>query len=102
MPAAIPRWGNWSAWSADTRRRSHDAGGVRMMRWLLPVGLLALAALGVVWFLSAYEQVPNKEWVPPSGEARRNQFLAAERFAVRMGLRARQLRALPDLDALRP
>ena len=73
-----------------------------MMRWLLPVGLLALAALGVVWFLAAYERVPQKEWMPPSGEARRNQFLAAERFAARMGLRARQLRALPDLDALRP
>jgi hypothetical protein len=71
-----------------------------MMRWLLPVGLLALAAIGVIWFSSAYERVPSREWIGPSGEARSNPYLAAERFAQRMGLRARQLRALPDLDAL--
>jgi hypothetical protein len=71
-----------------------------MMRWLIPVGGLALMVLGVVWFLSAYERVPSSEWVGPSGEARSNPFLAAERFAERMGLRARQLRALPELDTL--
>jgi hypothetical protein len=70
------------------------------MRWLLPVGVLALAAIGVIWFLSAYERVPSREWVGPSGEARSNPYLAAERFAARMGLRTRQLRALPELDAL--
>lgn len=72
-----------------------------MMRWLLPVGILALAALGVLWFVSAYERAPAREWVGPSGEARRNPYLAAERFAGRMGLRTRQLRALPELDGLR-
>lgn len=70
------------------------------MRWLIPLGLAALAALGVLGFLAAYERVPSKEWVGPSGEARRNPFLAAGRFAARMGLRTRELRALPDLDTL--
>lgn len=73
-----------------------------MMRWLLPVGVLALIALGVIWFLSAFERVPAKEWVGPTGEARRNPFLAAERLAGRMGLGARELRALPELDTLKP
>ncbi len=73
-----------------------------MRRWLIPVGVLALLALGAVWFLSAFERVPAKQWVGPSGEALRNPFLAAERFAARMGLRTRQIRALPDLDRLAP
>lgn len=73
-----------------------------MRHWLVPLGGAALAALAVIWFLSSYEQVPTKEWIGPSGEARRNPHLAAERFAQRMGMRARQLRALPELDALAP
>jgi hypothetical protein len=68
--------------------------------WVLPAGIAALAALALVWFFSAYERVPAKEWVGPSGEARRNPFLAAERLAQRMGLASRQLRALPELDRL--
>ncbi len=73
-----------------------------MRRWLIPVGILALAALGVLWFLSAFERVPAQVWVGPTGEARRNPYLAAERFAARMGLRTRQIRAVPDLDKLSP
>jgi len=73
-----------------------------MRRWLIPVGITALAALGVLWFLSSYERVPVKEWVGPSGEARRNPFLAAGRFAERMGLPARPLGTLPELDSLAP
>ena len=71
-----------------------------MKPWVLPVGIAALAALAVVWFFSSYERVPAKEWVGPTGEARRNPFLAAERFVQRMGLASRQLRALPELDRL--
>ena len=71
-------------------------------RLLVAAGVLAAATLGVLWFLSAYERVPAKEWVGPSGEARLRQFLAAERFAERMGLSARELRSLPELDALEP
>jgi hypothetical protein len=71
-------------------------------RVLVPVALLALAVLGVVWFLETYERVPGKELVPASGEARLRDFLAAERFAERMGLPARELRSLAQLDALPP
>jgi hypothetical protein len=73
-----------------------------MMRWLVPLGLAALAGLGVLWFASTYERVPSSQWVGPSGEARRNPFLAAGRFAERMGLPSRELRSLPGLDALPP
>ena len=73
-----------------------------MRSWLLPFVLLALLATGVAWFLSTYERVPSREWVGPSAEARRNLYLAAERFAARMGLAARELRSLPDLDTLKP
>jgi hypothetical protein len=71
-------------------------------RWLIPVAGAALIVIGVVWFLSAYERVPTREWVGPSGEARRNPYLAAERLAAGMGLKARQLRAVPELDSLTP
>jgi hypothetical protein len=73
-----------------------------MSRWLVPVLLLAALAIGAIWFFSAFERVPAQEWVGPSGEARRNPYLAAERFAERMGLAARELRSLPDLDTLKP
>ena len=72
-----------------------------MRPWLLAAAALSLIAAGVVWFLSAYERVPSREWVGPTGEARRNPYLAAERFAVRMGVPARQLRSLPELDRLK-
>ena len=72
-----------------------------MSRWLVAFGVLALLALGVIWFLSAFERVPARERVGPSGEARRNPYLAAERLAVRMGLATRELRSLPELDTLK-
>jgi hypothetical protein len=72
-----------------------------MNRWLLPAVILALVAVGVIWFLAAFERVPAREWVGPSGEARRNPYLAAERFAGRMGIAARELRSLPELDTLK-
>jgi hypothetical protein len=71
-------------------------------RWIVGFGVLALFAVGAIWFFSAYERVPAREWVGPTGEARRNPYLAAERLAVRMGMPARELRLLPDLGALKP
>jgi len=64
---------------------------------------LALAGLGVlliVWYVSGFERVPVTERVGLSGEARLRPLLAAERFAERMGLPAREARALPELDRL--
>ena len=71
-------------------------------RIAIPFILLAAIGLGVWWFLANFERVPGKEKVGPSGEARLNPFLAAERFAGRMGVRAAQVRTLPQLDAIKP
>ncbi len=68
-------------------------------RVYVPLALLALAVLGTVWFLRSWEKVPARERVPASGEARRRDFLAAERFAERMGMPARELRSLADLES---
>lgn len=69
-------------------------------RILLLIGVAALLGLGVAWFRANFEKVPTREWVGPSGEARLRQFLAAERFAERMGWQATEARSLPALDAL--
>lgn len=66
----------------------------------LALGGLALVLLA--WYLSGFEQVTHRQRTGFSGEARLRPFLAAERFAERMGLAARELRALPELDQLPP
>lgn len=66
----------------------------------LRIGLATLAVLAIGWYLSGFERVTVKQRVGYSGEARLRPFLAAERFAARMGLAARELRALPELDRL--
>ena len=69
-------------------------------RAIVPLILLGLVALGVYWFFTTHERVPGKERVGMSGEARLKPFLAAERFAQRMGVRVREVRSLPEIDAL--
>ena len=69
---------------------------------MLPLGALALAVLGAAWFFSSFERVAHKEWMRPTGEARRNPYLAAQRFAGRMGISAQPVLALPQLDELSP
>jgi len=59
-----------------------------------------LAVLGAAWFLATHDRVTREEWVGASGEARLRPFLAAQRLAERMGLKATELRSLPQLDAL--
>jgi hypothetical protein len=68
---------------------------------VIVVSLLGgLVVLGVAWFLATHDRVPAQQWVGPSGEARLRQFLAAQRFAERMGLKVAEVRSLPELDAL--
>jgi hypothetical protein len=64
------------------------------------LGVVALAALVFAWWRANFELVPVKEWVGATGEARLREFLAAERFAERMGWKASEARSLPALDAL--
>jgi hypothetical protein len=63
-------------------------------------GLAVLAALAALWFVTHYERVPYKERVGPTSEARLRPYLAAQRFAERMGVPASEIRSLPELDAL--
>ena len=60
----------------------------------------ALAVLYAAWFLATHDRVITQQWVAPSGEARLRDFLAAERFAERMGMNVMEVRSLPDLDTL--
>lgn len=69
-------------------------------RLLLGGVVLLLIALSVAWFLANFEKRPVKEWVGASGEARLRPYLAAERFAERMGWKASEVRALPGLANL--
>ncbi|HEU4352855.1 MAG TPA: DUF4350 domain-containing protein [Burkholderiales bacterium] len=69
-------------------------------RLVVALGMAALAGLTLAWWRANFELVPVKEWVGASGEARVRQFLAAERFAERMGWKATEARSLPALDAL--
>ena len=69
-------------------------------RWIVPALILGAIGLGVVWFFNTFERVPAKHWDGASGEARRNPFLPAERFLGRMGMRASEIRSLPELDRL--
>lgn len=68
-----------------------------LVTWLV---LLGAGVLGLVWFLSNYERVTDKEWVGYSGEARRNPYLAAERLLARMGVAARHAKTIPELKEL--
>ena len=69
-------------------------------RLLVPLALLALVALGGVWFMNNFERVPGTQRVGASGEARLRPFLAAERFATRMGMPAKELRLVRELNEL--
>jgi hypothetical protein len=71
-------------------------------RALLWIVLGALLVLSFAWLASHLERVPDREFVGLSGAARARPFLAAQRFAARMGRHAQEMRALPELDALPP
>ena len=62
--------------------------------------LLALAVGAVAWWNATFVRAPTQVLVGSSGEARLRPFLAVERFAERMGMKSRELRAMPDLDSL--
>jgi hypothetical protein len=92
--SAVPRVG-----AALRRARRSECGHMSrtIVVWIV---FLGATALGGVWFFSNYERVSEKQWVGYSGEARHNQYLAAERLLARMGSGAAreddpELKALP-------
>lgn len=67
--------------------------------------MMLVAAIGVAattWFLATHESVTESVWTGFRGEARRNPWLAAERFLNRVAVPAQELRTLPDLRTLPP
>lgn len=67
----------------------------------IAIGVIGiLIVLWAAWFFATHDRVVVREWVGPSGEARLREFLAAQRFAERMGLKAAEVRSLPEMDAL--
>ncbi len=72
---------------------------------LLLLAGLTLVVLGLVWFWRSFEKVPVEELIGLRGEARRNPYLAAERFLARLHLRVESLDnlhqrpELPEPDA---
>jgi len=64
--------------------------------------LLVLIAAGGVWLFLNLEYVTEPEYVGFQGEARRNPLLAAMRLYERMGIPAREVRRIADLDSLEP
>ena len=69
-------------------------------RFVVPAIVITLIGLYAAWFFSTHDRVPSEQWVWPSGEARTREFLAAERFAERMGWKVSEVRAMPALDQL--
>lgn len=73
----------------------------RRIVWI-SVALLVLFGLGTAWFLTEFEQVPVKHRVKEQAEARRNPYLALERFLAGLGrpvARVKNAQALDELPA---
>jgi len=74
-----------------------------MKRALQAAALFAvLILLGGAWFLSTHEYVDTKEWTGPTPAARANPYLAAMRFAERLGFRTSLAYGAGRLDAPPP
>jgi hypothetical protein len=69
---------------------------------LLALLALVLIALGAAWFFTHYERVPTRRWEAATQEAKRNPYLALERFAKRMGRPLAKLDQAQDLERLAP
>lgn len=73
-----------------------------MSRRLVWTTVLVLAALllAAVGFVARFEQVPVERWTPPGKEARRNPYLALERFMATLGRPLIRAESAAFLDAL--
>ncbi|MEN6586508.1 MAG: DUF4350 domain-containing protein [Sulfuricella sp.] len=71
-----------------------------MFWWAL--GALAVAVLGTAWFLTEFSRVPTTRWERMGPEARKNNYLALQRFLVRMGRPVRVVSDARQLEKLPP
>lgn len=72
-----------------------------MSREAITAAILAVLVLGgAAWFLANFDRVPYRERIGFQGEARRNNFLAAERLLARMGMRVRHAKTPGELREL--
>jgi hypothetical protein len=69
----------------------------RQTFWLA-FGAIVLAVLGGAWFVSHFDRVPVTEREPPQAEARRNPYLALERFLARFDRRLEIVSETAALD----
>lgn len=67
---------------------------------IIAIVLVALAGLGFIWFISNFDLVDERRPIGLQGEARRNDFLAAERLLARMGVAVRHVKTAPELREL--
>jgi len=63
---------------------------------------IVAAGVAVLWFLHTFERATVEVWVGPSGEARTNPYLAAQRFMQRLGVEASLIGRNPELASLPP
>lgn len=68
--------------------------------WVL--GAVAVVVLGTAWFLSEFARVPTTRWENMGPEARKNRYLALERFTARMGRPVHALSDARQLERLPP
>jgi hypothetical protein len=68
----------------------------------MPLAIAVLVALAGVWFVLSFEKVGEEEFEPPTADAQRNRFLAAERLLAGLGIVARRLDGLEGDYALAP
>ena len=69
---------------------------------LLAMLVVSIGLACTAWFFATHERVTETVWVGFQGEARRNPWLAAERFLNRIEIPASELRTLPELRELAP
>ncbi|MBK8919589.1 MAG: DUF4350 domain-containing protein [Betaproteobacteria bacterium] len=73
----------------------------RRMVWIA-LALAAMLVLGSAWFLANFDQVVVDSWEQPGQEARRNRFLALEKFLGALGRTSERIADPGLLDRLPP
>ena len=65
-----------------------------MKRWLIVIATVIAGAAVYAWFLDNFEKQPDREYVGYQGEARFNDFLAAELLLLKLDIESESRRKL--------